>query len=190
MRTSVPFISILHWGWAPQFQVVLWQTPLLSLNHILFSTGETLADKNHPHLYTPLKNDINELTFSNEIYQKKKSLYLLFLHLTSFKESYNVGKSITWLYNKREILSFFHWKMAFSSSFWDTSVRIWTTRACVPYLKHGGMGITRMATQPSPSAPSVAHLASIDVTELYTLETTSGGSVKVHVMSWQFFPEE
>lgn len=107
------------------------------------------------HTYTLLwKKILMNLHFPMK-FIKKKSLYLLFSPLTSFKESYNVGKSITWLYNKREILSFFHWKMAFSSSFWDTSVRVWTNRACVAYLKHGGMGITRMATQPISSAPSV-----------------------------------
>lgn len=50
------------------------------MNHILFSTGETLADKNHPHLYTPLEKDINELTFSNEIYQKKKKVCIFYFH--------------------------------------------------------------------------------------------------------------
>lgn len=107
-----------------------------------------------------------------------------------FQGSYDVGKSITWLCMRRKILPVFHWKTGFSHSFRDTSMKTWATGGHVPCLKcregdKDSDPCQLCYSLDSPRAPSVPLLASTAVAEVDTLETTSGGTVNVHVIAWQ-----
>lgn len=107
-----------------------------------------------------------KMMLMNSHFPVKKSVSAIFT-LQIFQSGYDVGKSMTWLCIKREILSVFHWKMAFSGSFWDTSVRMGTARGRVPCLKSGLGG--RQGWWPLPAVLSVhlPHLFSIKHLQLW-----------------------